>query len=424
MAPKNRVIIDTDPGVDDTLALLLALASSPEEVEVVMLSVSYGNIPLEGYKEMNWRHENGKPQGFEVLRKYKPLVALGPEHALEEELLAKDGFHGRDGLHSVHEAHPHLTPADTWKSLFKDQAGGETHSPSFYSYFTPSNRPAHLEILRILKEEPEDTISICVIGPLTNLAMAAAEDPATFLRVKEVVVMGGAVDCPGNITPVAEFNTYADAIATARVFALTSIEPASTMPTTLQCMSNLPSYPDQLSKRLRLSLFPLDLTTSHLLRRDHFIASIKPHVEAGSPLAIWVNTFMNGTFRQIEKLSGGISQKPGLQLHDPMVIWYIITQHDSGWSTSEEGPEDIRIETSGQWSRGMHIRDRRGFKKAKESLSVGGLADASSGDVQSDDYGWLCAEAGNQIHRYVSSPGKDKLGRLLINRIFGGYETV
>lgn len=121
------------------LALLLALASRPDELELVMISVTYGNVKVESClrnvvglfhvldKEMEWRESQGKPLGFEVLRTYKPIVAVGPEHALEEELLMEDGFRkyhvpctirsalperwliigfvdGADGLHGVHEA--------------------------------------------------------------------------------------------------------------------------------------------------------------------------------------------------------------------------------------------------------------------------------------------------------------------------------
>lgn len=86
------------------MAILLALASSPEELEVVLISVTYGNVALDSclrnvvgmfkvlYHEMEWRKSQGKPLGFEALRTYKPIVAVGPEHALEEEFLMADNF--------------------------------------------------------------------------------------------------------------------------------------------------------------------------------------------------------------------------------------------------------------------------------------------------------------------------------------------
>jgi len=106
--------------------------------------------------------------------------------------------------------HPHLSPAETWKSLFKPtpdnldpNEAAELHKvKEAHSLFTPSLKPAHEEMLRILREEEEGTITIVAVGPLTNLAIAAAADPETFLRVKEVVVMGGAVDAPGNVSPI------------------------------------------------------------------------------------------------------------------------------------------------------------------------------------------------------------------------------
>ncbi|KAI1434660.1 Inosine/uridine-preferring nucleoside hydrolase domain-containing protein [Xylaria sp. CBS 124048] len=421
MTPKRRIIIDTDPGTDDVLAMLLALASSPEDLEIMLISVTYGNVTLENcvrnvvalFKvldlEMQWRETQGRPLGFDVLRAFKPIVAMGPEHALEDEMLMADEFHGTDGLHGVHEAHPHLSPEETWKALFKHDHASPDKAPSYHQYFKPSKAPAHQEILRILREEPIDTVSICALGPLTNLALAASEDPETFLRVKEVAVMGGAIAMPGNVTPVAEFNTYADAVATARVFALTSATPSSTMSPVPQSKSTLPPYPEKLSRKLNVSLFPLDITTNHLLNINYFQSTIAPQLAAGSPLATWVNTFMQGIFRHL-LVRDGDAEEPGLSLHDPLIIWYMLTGSSPEWKLAAGTPEDIRVETSGQWTHGMHISDRRGRVRADGRVKE---------EIEGDKHGWLSAKRGNRINRYVSSPGFDAFAPYLMTSLFG-----
>ncbi|KAL8814131.1 MAG: hypothetical protein Q9223_006621 [Gallowayella weberi] len=107
MTPKTRVIIDTDPGTDDVLALLYAFASSHEDIEVQLLSVTFGNVDVQEFvppsirllsshsdflrsclrnvvsmfhvieKEMRWRKDNGRPEGFDALKRSKPMVAVG-----------------------------------------------------------------------------------------------------------------------------------------------------------------------------------------------------------------------------------------------------------------------------------------------------------------------------------------------------------
>ncbi|EOO02056.1 putative inosine-uridine preferring nucleoside hydrolase protein [Phaeoacremonium minimum UCRPA7] len=432
MAPKNRIIIDTDPGVDDTLAILLALAAHPDDLEVVMLSVTYGNVPLQSClrnvvalfhvleKETAWRKTQGKPEGFSSLKTFKPIVAVGAEHPLEDDELMADNFHGADGLHG----HPDLTPADTWRSLFVDATTGPTESvepPSFSSFFTPSKTVAHKEILRILKENPEDTISICAVGPLTNLALAASEDPETFLRVKEVVVMGGAVEVPGNITPLAEFNTYADTVATARVFALTSPTPSSTMPPVPPNKATLPPYPAKLSKTLKLSLFPLDLTSPHNLNKNFFSGVVQPLIDEGSPLAKWIGTFMFGTYNKIESILQD-GKEPGMSLHDPLTIWYMITRDDPLWKAVPE-LEDIRVETSGQWTRGMHIIDRR--ERARPPKHIGPITTHPDDPLDAVEFNedasndWSTPTRGNRINRIIGSPGEDIFAKYLMERIVG-----
>ncbi|OCL04251.1 nucleoside hydrolase, partial [Glonium stellatum] len=398
MAPRNRIIIDTDPGVDDVLAMLLAFSAKPEELEVLLLSVTFGNIDVQSClrnivtlfhfieKERKWRKSNGLPEGFETLNACKPIVAVGAEEPLADQMMMADFFHGIDGLGGIHSTHPHLSPADTWKSLFDsalsssnpEEVAAAREVQQFHALFTPSKRPAHEEMLRLLRENEVDTITIVAIGPLTNLAVAAATDPETFLRVKEVVVMGGAIDGPGNVppppprpptsssapppppfnlikqpdtplraslnlrnqmTPGAEFNTYADSVAAARVFALTSPNPASTMPPTPPAPPGkqsadppppfLAPYPEKLSRQLKLTLFSLDITTPHLLTRGQFTAFTAPLLApthtAPSPIAEWSTAFLSATFRKIESLTPALAADAvALQLHDPACIWYVM----------------------------------------------------------------------------------------------------
>ncbi|KEQ78501.1 nucleoside hydrolase [Aureobasidium pullulans EXF-150] len=420
MAPKQKIIIDTDPGVDDILAMLLAFSATPEEIEVLLISLTFGNIDVQNClrnavslfhhveQEIAWRQKNGKDLGFETLRASKPLVAVGAEEPLAEQLMMADFFHGIDGLGGIHSSHPHLTPQETWKTLF--DASQEVRESSM---FKPSQRRSHEEILRLLKENEPDTITIVAIGPLTNLAIAAAQDPETFLRVKEVVVMGNTINEPGNVTPVAEFNTYADSIATARVYALTSPTPNSTIPPALPGSESLPHlapYPAKLSRQLKLTVFPLDITTPHKITRGQVKQTIQPLIEAGSPLAEWTAAFLNSTFAKVESLMEGVSgDSVGLELHDPLCIWYAITHDDAGWKIKKD--EDIRIETTGQWTRGMTVVDTRGRKKR--------APDDGEGEIPGDAGNWLSPNAGNRVGRCVQSPGVDLFAPYLLRRVFG-----
>jgi inosine-uridine nucleoside N-ribohydrolase len=329
-----------------------------------------------------------------------------------------------------------LSPPEAWKALFKpssSQSSGIADGdlkPELNSLYTPSLRPSHLEILRLLDENPPDTISIIAIGPLTNLALAASESPKSFMRAKSVLIMGGAIGVPGNITPLAEFNTYADATAAARLYALTSPDPTSTFPprapsiphktiagnsATEVLRTSLPSYPPKAQlgdRRLRVILFPLDITEQHGLRRDDFLAKIEPLIEQGSPLAEWTHAFLSSTFRKIETLHHGHEgDSTSLSLHDPMCVWYALTgiKQQEQWSINHG--EDIRVETAGQWTRGACIVDRRDRKKIDGS-------DGQGDEIASDNGGWLSSGRGNRLDRCVGTPGRKVLASFLLETIF------
>jgi inosine-uridine nucleoside N-ribohydrolase len=454
MPPKNRIIIDTDPGVDDVLAMLLALSASSSELETLLISVTYGNVDALSClrnvvaifhildKELAWRKSQSLPLGYEGITHFHPIVAVGADEPLQDRIESADYFHGIDGLAGIHGTHPHLSPSDGWRNLFTQPptdsliasaAKAETPIDTPTTSFVPSHLPSHKEILRLLASNPPDTITLIALGPCTNYALAAAEDPTTFLRCKELIVMGGTVSGPGNVTPVAEFNIYADPYAAAAVFALTSPKPESTMPRPMKGekaidLKTYPSSSDLGERRLKLRLMSLDITEHHGLTRKQVREATEERVKMGSPLAHWLVTFMTPMLDKMERLhTGHEGDETNLALHDPLCIWYVLTQHltaeverdgdgegegvvpiDKGWCASAKSPEDIRVETRGQWSRGMTVGDTRSRRRRD-----------SDGEVPSDRGNWLGRESGNRVFRMLGSPGRDKAGAELMRRIFG-----
>lgn len=222
------------------------------------------------------------------------------------------------------------------------------------------------------------------------------------------------------VTPVAEFNTFADSIAAARVYALTSPRPSSTMPPVPPAPPGkqsdnppppfLAPYPDKMSRRLNVTLFPLDVTKSHELYRGQFHGAVKPLMEAGSPLATWASAFLFSTFDKIETLVEGITgDAVGLTMHDPLCVWYVLTDNQPGWMIQAD--EDIRVETSGQWTRGMCVVDKRNRRRRD--------IDDDEGERPGDSGHWLSPNAGNRLGRCTASPGDDLFAPYLLKTVFG-----
>ena len=432
MAPKERIIIDTDPGVDDVLAFLLAFSAQASELEVMLMSLTFGNVDVRSClrnviatfhileQEVAWRKSTGRTAGFEGITEFKPLVSIGAEEPLQDVIESADYFHGIDGLAGIHDSHPHFTPDEAWQSLFEEPPPDDLPAKAAklgpglkdkVHNFRPSHQPSHKEILRLLRENEPNTITLVAIGPLTNFAMAAAEDPETFLRCKEVVTMGGTVDGIGNVTPVAEFNVFADPYSAARVYALSSPMPSSTMPVPMPGAKSelLPPYPPNLSKTLNVVLMSLDITEHHVLSRGQLMPRAEKLSKQGSPLAQWLIAFMKPMLDKMERLhTGHEGDGAALALHDPLCIWYVLTREDPKWKASDGSPEDIRIETSGQWTRGMSVGDKRPRKRRD-----------SDGEVPHDRGNWLGNKSGNRIYRMLESPGRHLAATTLLDRVLG-----
>ncbi|MGE5374055.1 MAG: nucleoside hydrolase [Bacteroidota bacterium] len=179
--PPKRIIIDTDPGVDDALAFLLALASP--EVQLEALTTTQGNVTID-------KATRNALSVLELAQAGHIPVARGSVVPLVQPLRASAHVHGESGLGDAHLPEPQMQPI-------------------------PQHAVDYL-IERTLAEP--GGISIFPIGPLTNIAMAIRKEPRFAAAVKELVIMGGAILEHGNITPQAEFNIYVDPHAAHIVF--------------------------------------------------------------------------------------------------------------------------------------------------------------------------------------------------------------
>ena len=181
MAP---VLIDTDPGIDDALALLFAW--NCPEIQVETITTVAGNVTVEAASQNLLR--------LLALRRpaRRPIVAAGATGPLARALTTATRFHGEDGLGDLPD----------WPAVERMPAS-----------------PDAVEAILAAVRRHERALTIVALGPLTNLALALKEDAATVGRAGRIVAMGGAVDVPGNVTPTAEFNMYVDPEAAHRVFA-------------------------------------------------------------------------------------------------------------------------------------------------------------------------------------------------------------
>lgn len=179
-SPAHRIILDTDPGIDDALAILLALRSP--ELKVEAITPVAGNVPLELTLPNALRL-------VEIAGRTDVPVAAGASSPLIRQLVTAKYVHGENGLAGVDFGRPKIRPvAESASDLIR----------------------------RIVHSNPGE-ITIVAIGPLTNVATALRADPSLAAKIRNIVIMGGSLS-GGNITPSAEFNLYVDPEAARIVF--------------------------------------------------------------------------------------------------------------------------------------------------------------------------------------------------------------
>ncbi|MDD9728691.1 nucleoside hydrolase [Mameliella sp. AT18] len=305
----RKIIIDTDPGQDDAVAILLALAS-PAELEVLGITAVAGNVPL----ELTARNARmvcalaGKPE--------TPVFA-GCDRPLAHDLVTAEHVHGKTGLDGPDLPEPTMPLQDGDAVDF---------------------------IIDTLRAQPEKTVTLCPLGPLTNIAAALQRAPDIATRIQEIVLMGGAYFEVGNITPAAEFNIYVDPEAAEIVF---------------KCGAPI-------------TVMPLDVTHKALVtsaRNEAFRA-------LETPVGIAVAQ-MTDFFERFDKEKYG---SDGAPLHDPCVTAYLL-QPDlfSGRFIN------VEIETRSDLTRGMTVADWWGVTdRAPNAMFMG--------DVDADGFFALLTE--------------------------------
>lgn len=278
--PRN-IIIDTDPGQDDAVAILLALAS-PEDLNVLGITAVAGNVPL-ALTQKNARIV------CELAGFPDTLVFAGCDAPMQRKLVTAEHVHGKTGLDG-----PQL---DAPTMALQDQ-----HAVDW--------------IIDTLRAAPENSVTLCPLGPLTNIATALHRAPDIKPAIAEIVLMGGGFFEGGNITPTAEFNIYVDPEAADILF-----------------KSGLP-----------IVVMPLDMT--------HKALTTKPRVDAfraignkvGDMTAAWTDFF--------ERFDMEKYGSEGAPLHDPSVIAYLIAP-----DLFTGRHINVEIETQSELTLGMTVAD-------------------------------------------------------------------
>ena len=297
----RRIIIDTDPGIDDAVAILLALAA-PEELDVLGIVAVAGNLPL-AQTERNARRV------CELAGRADISVYAGCARPLRRPLATAEHIHGETARDRLLLPEPIM-------------ALQPQHGVDF--------------LIETFRAEAAGTITLCVLGPMTNMAMALVKAPEIAERIGELVVMGGACFALGNVTPAAEFNIHVDPEAAAIV----------------------------LDSGIPITMIPLDVTQQVLTTPKRLTALRGLGNRCGSAVAALLAAFER-------KRRANFGTRGGA-LHDPCVIGYLLRPALFG------GREvNVAIETQSPLTLGMTVVDWWGVTGRKANVRLMNTIDAS-----------------------------------------------
>ena len=297
----RRIIIDTDPGIDDAVAILLALAA-PDELDVLGIVAVAGNLPL-AQTERNARRV------CELAGRADISVYAGCARPLRRPLATAEHIHGETARDRLLLPEPIM-------------ALQPQHGVDF--------------LIETLCAEAAGTITLCVLGPMTNMAMALVKAPEIAERIGELVAMGGACFALGNVTPAAEFNIHVDPEAAAIV----------------------------LNSGIPITMIPLDVTQQVLTTPKRLAALRGLGNRCGSAVAALLAAFER-------KRRANFGTRGGA-LHDPCVIGYLLRPALFG------GREvNVAIETQSRLTLGMTVVDWWGVTGRKANVRLMNTIDAS-----------------------------------------------
>ncbi len=293
MPAAQKIIIDTDPGQDDAIAILLALASP--ELEVLGITAVAGNVPL-ALTELNAR------KICELAGRPETRVFAGAIRPMVRPLVTAEYVHGKTGLNGPDLPEPTM-PLQA------------QHGVDF--------------IVETLMTQAPGAVTLCPLGPLTNIALAMIREPRIVPRIKRIVLMGGGFFEGGNVTPAAEFNLYVDPHAADVVF----------------------------RSGVALTVMPLDVTHKALTTR----ARVAAFRDLGTRVGIATAELLE-FFERFDEEKYGTDGGP---LHDPCVIaWLIRPELFKGRKVN------VTVETASELTMGMTVVDWWGVTKGPKNATV------------------------------------------------------